>query len=220
MLNVCFSELTLLDLQVNSKKCSALRIGKRYRNKCAALHINSHEIPWNVEVKYLGVHIVAGAKFKCYFDPVKVKYYKSANAILAKLGNSNNKPATLKLISTIALPCLTYALEALSLTKTELKSLDSPWMRSFEKLFKTFDKHVIKQCQLYSGYLPLLHLYALRTMSFIDCLKQSENIMLSILCTESLDDEVNRIALLFDYHSNDFNLRYRDIIYSNFHPID
>src|SRR5688572_18436556 len=104
------SQLTLLDLQVIVKKCSALRIGNRYKNKCTDLCLKDSIIPWTTEGKYLGIYIVAAGKFKCSFDTAKIKFYKSANAILAKLGNSNNKPVTLKLISTMALPCLTYAL--------------------------------------------------------------------------------------------------------------
>jgi len=161
MLNICSGELTLLDLQTNVKKSSAIRIGNRYKTKCTDLCLNDNNIPWSTEIKYLGIHIVAAAKFKCSFDAAKIKYYRSANTILAKLGNSNNKPVTLKLISTMALPCLTYALEALSLNKTELISLNSPWNRSFEKIFHTFDKNVIKQCQLFTGYTckSMLHMY-------------------------------------------------------------
>src|SRR5437870_12531993 len=40
MLNMCCSELALLDLQVNVKKCSAIRIGNRYKNKCTDLTLN------------------------------------------------------------------------------------------------------------------------------------------------------------------------------------
>src|SRR3984893_10593855 len=151
MLKICYSELTLLDLQVNFKICSLIRIGYGYKNKCTDLCLRDNKIPWTTEVKYLGIFIVAAAKFKCSFDAAKSKYYRSANAVLDKLGNSNNKPVTLKLISTMALPCLTYSLEALSLNKTELTSLNSPWTRAFEKIFKTFDKDVIKQCQLYTA---------------------------------------------------------------------
>ena len=37
MLNMCYSELAFLDLQVNFKKCSAIRIGNGYKNKCTDL---------------------------------------------------------------------------------------------------------------------------------------------------------------------------------------
>ena len=216
MLNVCSSELVLLDLQVNVKKCCAIRIGNRYKNKCSDLFINDNKINWTAEVKYLGIYIVAAAKFKCSFDAAKVKYYRSANAILAKLGNSNNKPVLLKLISSMALPCLTYALEALSLNKTELVNLNSPWIRSFEKIFHTFDKNVIKQCQQYTGYTSLLHMYALKVMSFLESMHATDNIMLKILVTDLSADDMDVLALHFNTNMLDFRSNYRVIIDSHF----
>jgi hypothetical protein len=219
MLNICSSELTLLDLQVNVKKCSAIRIGNRYKSKCTDLCLKDNKIPWTTEVKYLGIYIVAAAKFKCSFDAAKIKYYRSANAILAKLGNSNNKPVILKLIWTMALPCLTYALEALSLNKTELTTINSPWSRSFEKIFNTFDKNLIKQCQLYTGYKPMLHMYALKVMSFLEKANTTDNIMLKTLSTNLSTDDISRLALLFNTNVLDFKTNYRVIIDSNFEQL-
>jgi len=176
-------------------------------------------IPWTTEGKYLGIYIVAAGKFKCSFDTAKIKFYKSANAILAKLGNSNNKPVTLKLISTMALPCLTYALEALSLNKTELTTLNNPWSRSFEKIFNTFDKNLIKQCQLYTGYKSMLHIYALKVMSFLETLNKTDNIMLRILSTNLSMDDISRLAILFNTDMLDFKANYRDIIDFNFEQL-
>ena len=175
--------------------------------------LRGNKILWTTEVKYLSIFIVAAAKFKCSFDTAKSKYYRSANAILAKLGNSNNKPVTLKLISTMALPCLTYSLEALSLNKTELTSLNSPWTRAFEKIFKTFDKDVIKQCQLYTGYMPMLHMYALKVMSFINKLNLTGNIMLQTLSSNLSTDDVSRLAQLFNISLADFCCNYTSIIH-------
>ena len=72
--------LTLLDLQVNVKKCSAIRIGNRYKHKCTDLTLKDIKIPWTTEVKFLEIYIVATTKFKCNFDAAKAKYYRSANA--------------------------------------------------------------------------------------------------------------------------------------------
>src|SRR5207244_8228797 len=212
MLNVFCNELALLDLQVNVKKCSAIRIGNRYKSKCTDLILKDTKIPWTTEIKYLGIYIVAATKFKCNFDAAKAKYYRSANAILDKLGNNNNKPVTLKLISTIAVPCLTYSLEAISLTKTELISLNSPWTRAFEKIFKNFDKNIIKQCQQYTGFMPMLPMYALKVMYFLEKLNSTDNIMLKTLSNNLSMDDIGRLALLFNSTFADFMSNYRTII--------
>jgi len=176
------------------------------------LILKETKITWATEVKYLGIYIVAATKFKCSFDAAKAKYYRSANAILAKLGNNNNKPVTLKLISTMALPCLTYSLEALALNKTELISLNSPWTRAFEKIFKTYDKNIIKQCQHYTGFMPMLQMYALKVMSFLEKLNSTENIMLKTLSSNLSTDDISRLAILFNSTVVDFRSNYRTII--------
>lgn len=215
MLNTCSSELALLDLQINVKKCAAIRIGKGYKNKCTNLNLDDTTIPWNPEVKYLGIYIVAAYTFKCNFESAKIKFYRSANAIVAKMGCNNNKPVTIKLISTIALPCLTFALEALALNKTELVSLNNPWSRSFEKVFKTFDKTVVKQCQLFTGHKALIHMYALKVMFFLETLEKSDNIMLQTLCNKLSFDDLSRMSNLFNTTMLVFKEHYREII--NFH---
>ena len=129
MLNYFQSELVLLDLKINVKKSNAIRIGNRHAFKCVNLTL-TEDIPWTQNAKYLGVTIMSGTKFKCSLGNCKVTIYRAANAILAKIGNLNNKPVTVKLISTMALPILTYSAEALSLNKTELISLNHPWKRS------------------------------------------------------------------------------------------
>ena len=69
------------------------------------------------EARYLGVFIVSGHNFKCNFEKAKCKYYRAANGILAKLGNKENTMVTLNLLSTVALPVITYSIEALSLNR-------------------------------------------------------------------------------------------------------
>ena len=50
----------------------------------------------------------------------------------------NNPIVTLKLVFTIALPCLLYAQEAMPMSKSYIKSLEYPWTRVFMKVFWTF----------------------------------------------------------------------------------
>jgi hypothetical protein len=167
MLNLCDSELKSIDLRINSTKTVAIRIGSRYKTNSRKLVVAGDEIVWAKEVKYLGVCILAGNNFKCNFDKIKSKFYRAANGILAKIGNKDNVTVTLKLVATMALPVLTYSIESLSLNKTELNSLNHPWERSCQKLFHTFDNQIIKYCLWYNGYLPILHYYDKRSMSFL-----------------------------------------------------
>ena len=71
-----------------------------------------------LEAKYLWIYIVNAQKFKCNFYKKKAKYYRAANAILGKRGKTNNPCVTACLIASIALPILTYSIEAISLSDT------------------------------------------------------------------------------------------------------
>ena len=151
MINICCQQLAMLDLKINVSKSAAIRIGNRFKNDCSNLFALNDIIQRTNEAKYLGITVQSGSKFKCSLDKTKCKYYRAVNAILAKVGSNNNKPVTVNLISSIARPILLYSVESLSLNKSELISLNHPWTRSFEKLFNTFDKDVIKQLHVLPG---------------------------------------------------------------------
>ena len=150
-----------MDLCLNYDKSIAMRIiiGKGCNTSCCNLQAVGNTIKWMKEVKYLGIYIRSGQKFGYNFDKQKAKFYRAANCIFARLGTLENIPITLYLVHSIALPTLTYGLEALSLTKTQILSLEHPWSRVFMKLFKTFNLTVIQQCQYFCKVLPIRHLY-------------------------------------------------------------
>jgi len=76
MLDICCKELSLLDLKINSKKSTAIRIGSRFKAKCVDLFAMNEIIPWSCESRYLGIYIQSGPKFKCTFEKTKAKYYQ------------------------------------------------------------------------------------------------------------------------------------------------
>src|ERR1051325_5801521 len=158
MIFACESELQLLDLKLNSSKSLCLRIGPRYDKHCVTMKSQSTIIPFVSQARYLGIYIDSSRKFDVNFDNAKAKYYRSSNAILGKLGQQRNTAVALQLISSVAVPVLTYGVEALSLNKSKRLSLDHPWNRTFMKIYSTFDNRIVQQCQYYGGVssLPLL----------------------------------------------------------------
>ena len=179
MLDMCCSELMHLDLCLNYDKSVALRIGRGCNKICCNIKAMGHIIKWVTEAKYLGIYIRSGHKFVCNFDKQKAKFYRAANCIFAKLGNLQNIPVTLHLVHSIDLPILTYGLEALSLTKTQILSVEHPWSRMFMKLFKTFNLAIIQECQYFCDLLPIRHLYTLHRMCFLTKLDDSTNSVVS-----------------------------------------
>ena len=115
-------------------------------------------ISWTTEARYLGVYITAGRLFSCNFSSVKCKFYRSANAIFGKLGSLRNPTVAINLISKISLPSLLYGVEALNVKKVHILSLEHSWSRIFMKIFQTFNTSIVKQCQFFTGVLPVKHL--------------------------------------------------------------
>ena len=69
-------------------------------------------------------HNTHATKFSCNFEK-KIKYYRTSNAILAKLGKQDNPTVTVQLFQSMAFPILPYAMEALLLNKTKLVKLEN-----------------------------------------------------------------------------------------------
>jgi len=152
-------------------------VGKRHKNHCGNICSKNGSIPWSLEARYLGIYLVAGNN-SYNFDEVKAKLDISSNSILAKLGKQRNPAVALKLIASTAIPVLTYSLEALELNKTQRLSLDHPWERAFMKIYKTFDKEIVHQCQFFNGFLPLSHTIDTRQTEFLRTLPYNNNNLL------------------------------------------
>ena len=74
-------------MRISVKKSHCLRIGPRFNISCARITTSDgHSIPWVEEVRYLGVHIVAGGQFKCSLTHAKQSFYRSTNAIFGNIG--------------------------------------------------------------------------------------------------------------------------------------
>ena len=166
MLNICKTELDWLDMSLNIKKCSCIRVGKRYNVLHKELSIDGNCIKWSNEVKYLGIVIMAASVFRINFHDIKIKFFQSLNGVLGKLGSAPQVNITLSLVSSFCNPILLYGIEALHLKKADIASLTFPYNSVFTKLFSTFDKSVITLCQFYTYQLPLCYIIDARTLNF------------------------------------------------------
>jgi Reverse transcriptase (RNA-dependent DNA polymerase) len=217
MIHACCDELALLDLRINVRKSAGLRIGKHSRKTCCYIRANSNVIEWVNECKYLGIYIKNSSKFSCNFNTNKIKYYRAANAILGKLGHQDNAAATLHLLSSIAMPVLTYGIEALSLTKTQLIEIDHPWLRSCMKIFSTYDINIVRQCQSFADVMPVFHSYVIRCISFWNKLEFSNNSLLRLISNMYKTTNVTPFAQKYNCTADVFLTNYQQIVRNKFH---
>jgi len=173
-------------------------------------------LPWTSEARYLGIYVVAGTKFSCNFSNSKSKFYRSANAILGKLGSQRNPAVAMQLISSVALPILTFGTEALDFTKTQTISLEHPWTRIFMKVYSTFDSQTVKLCQFYSGTLPLNYNIAIRKVAFINKLFFTDNGLLIFFYESKGIPDILEIAAKFNLFNASFQYNTSDILHEHF----
>ena len=121
---------------------------------CAQLRIDNEAIEWGKSLSYLGIVIKSAKNFKCCFHEKKIKFYRSINGILGKLGSDPPISVTLSLVSSNCAPVLLYGLEALVLNKADINTLSSPYNSVFMKFFKSFNKNMITLSVLLRGTTP------------------------------------------------------------------
>jgi len=190
LIKLCISELEIAGLSINANKCAFIRVGrtKKYHMSPVNIDINGVLLCPAQELRCLGVHFVAGSILKFKFDYCKGRFYNAANAILAHVWNKAD--LVLPLCNAQCVPILLYAVESMSLTKTEKLRLAHPYFRMFTKLFHTFDSSIINQCQCYMDCLPLEYLIDLRIMKFCVKLANSTNDLLRTIYQLKSRDEL------------------------------
>ena len=167
LVNICIEEFDLLDLSLNVSKSSCLRIGSRFNSKCANISTGGGSVAWCDKIRYLGIFISSGKHFKCVFDNARSSFYRSFNSIYSKIGNASSPNVILSLLSSYCLPSLLYGSEAIVIDSHEMQRLNLAYSRAFMKIFSSYDCNVIKQCQFFSGFLPLSPLTDLRRLKFL-----------------------------------------------------
>jgi len=143
-------------MSINFSKSSCLRIGPRNNVVCATITSSTgSSIPWNSEIRYLGVYLVKFRTVKCSLDAAKRGFYRVFNSIFGKIGHIASEEVILKLVSIKCIPILLYGLEVLPIRQSQFRSLDFMINRLFMKLFKTSDIRLVHLCQdLFHFHLP------------------------------------------------------------------
>ena len=76
MLSVVEAELNALGMFLNCNKSVCMRIGPQCQTVCVNLvTLNSHELVWVKELRYLGVYFVSNCKFKCSLTESKKSFF-------------------------------------------------------------------------------------------------------------------------------------------------
>ena len=146
MVTICCDELQAINLKLNTQKYCCLRTGKSHFINCSNIPTIHGHIPWAKEVKYLGLTLISGCRFKISFANTKCKFYSCFNELYSKMGRALDLSVIVHLLQTIAMPILLYSLESLHLNKSEINSLEFTLSRALYKIFKVSGTENIKFC--------------------------------------------------------------------------
>ena len=107
LLRACEKEVIFLDMSINVKKSSCIRVGHRCNVTCTSI-MTSHGQPlqWVSEFRYLGVFIVSSRSFKCSLVHAKRSFYAAVNGSFEKLLNLASDEVILELVRAKCIPIL------------------------------------------------------------------------------------------------------------------
>jgi len=117
--------------------------------------INDQSLPWGQEIQYLGVLVSSAKKLTTSLQNFRQKFYGAFNGIFAKVGINTSPEVLCSLVQSFCLPVILYGAEALNYSAKLLNGLEKSYSLAFSKIFKTFDKTIILNCQFFIETLPI-----------------------------------------------------------------
>lgn len=168
MLYICGTFAIAVDLKFNVSKSVIFRIGPRWKAKCTALSLNNSPLSFVTECHYLGVTILSGKEFRCSYNQVKAKFYRTFNAVYSKCCSNNSEVTAINLLIFKCLPVLLYASEAISPSNVDLSMMNRLIYRAFAKIFHTFDCNIIDEVRNIFNVADIRDLVKQRQVRFVN----------------------------------------------------
>jgi len=155
LVDLCVSEFNNIGLEINISKSACLRVGLRHSAPVGSIKINNYPLNWVKGINYLGIKILCSKKFTVNLQFMKQKYFRSLNGIFGKVGLKTSPLVLISLINSYCVQNLLYCAESFWWSKSMLNSCENAYALAFMKVFRSYDKKIIEQCQYYMGQLPL-----------------------------------------------------------------
>lgn len=215
MVNLCVNEFRSIGLSININKSVCMRIGPRYKVPVTSIAVDDSFLQWKSELRFLGVTLLAASSIRCNLQVVRQSYFRALNGIFGKIGTHSTELVTLSLINSFCIPILTYGIEAFNVSVSMYNVLESAFSAAFSKIFGTFDKSIIKQCQFYSHISPLCNVIDGKRLKFLHGVKSSSNFALKLLFETTGKNEY--ICLLKKHSITTDNVnQFKSILWQNF----
>ena len=154
--------------------------------------------------------------FKCTWEDAKKSFYCNSNVILGRMGTTAPINVLLKLMESQSIPHLLYGISATTLSSKEIKSFSYAYDSIFAKIFHSYDKNIISDCQYFSGSLPFNYLYDYHRYNFLNKLYITKSINdKSEIDTFDIDDFL-ALQLKYKLKTNDSKHQVKYMIWTYF----
>ena len=150
---------------------------------------------WHLEVAYLGVNFISSKRLKIDICPFLRKFYASVNAIMAR-SKCVNEDVTLRLFESFSLPLLTYGLNVVPVSGSQLSKLNSAWNNVYRKIFCMKPWESVKELQILCGRLDLKHLIDLSKMRLYGSVSTCPSDILHCCLRKALRSSIVRLSLI------------------------
>ena len=165
LLSACEQFCNDWDICLNSKKSKNMYFGKRISNLCK-LTLNGCPIEWTDKWPYLGVILRSGLKFNCCIEEKIRKFYRASNHIFRIEGKCDDLLA-LRLIETHCVPILTYGIEVIFVSDTDIRrQLRVAYNSVFRRIFHYRPWQSVRELQCFLSRPNWEELIDSRTNSF------------------------------------------------------
>jgi len=158
-----------------------LRVSLRHIASVAPIVINNQPLVCEKELNYLDLKFLSAKKFTVNLQNAKQKYFKALNEIFSKVGLRTSPLVLVSAIESYCVSVLLYASESLLWTRSMISSYEHAYSAAFMKIFKTFDKKLVEQCQFYMGQLPIEYKIVFKQLKFLSQISNSNNSLFSCL---------------------------------------
>ena len=135
---------------------------------CAPLILAGIAFKFVSSVRYLGVYLMTGTKWKLSVDHVKLNFYRVFNCIYSRCKSQNSELVTVELLKSYCLPFLLYASEAVSLSIGNIHSLDNCLNRAVHRIFNVNASDGIADIRRFIGLYKLENTIENRCAKFYD----------------------------------------------------
>jgi len=168
LLHICETELIWLDMSINVKNLSCLRVGPRYDSLCSNLTtLDDREIMWMNKVRYLGVHLISSKALSCDYDLIKKSFYRAFNAIYGKVGRLASVDVVIELFKTKCMSILFYGSEDCPVSLRQLRSFNHVVVSCGRKMFNVNTSEIAAECLKMFGVCYVAEAVATRKDRFV-----------------------------------------------------